>query len=60
MHNGVTTGFDVSTKGNVGKGSFGDMSDMDSYGTTRFNTEMTRFNTCRGVCTADKQRFATV
>ncbi|CAC5360229.1 unnamed protein product [Mytilus coruscus] len=28
---GVTTGFDVSTKCNVGKGSFGDVSDTDSY-----------------------------
>ena len=28
MHNGVTTGFEVSTNDNVEKGHFGDMSDI--------------------------------
>ena len=60
MHNGMITGFDVTTTDNEGWGSFGDISDTGSYGKTRFNTELTRFSTCLDVCAADKQRFTTV
>lgn len=40
MYIGVTTGFDVSSKDNVGKGPpFDDMSDTEYYGMTRFDTQ---------------------
>lgn len=48
-NNDVTMGFCVSTTGEVGRGSFGDMSEMDSYGKKRLSTEITRFNTKRHV-----------
>ena len=35
MHNVVATGFDVSTKDNVGKGPFGAVSDTDCYSLIR-------------------------
>ena len=47
MHNGVATGFDVSTNDWIEKEPFGDMIDTACYGlvrnaTLRFNTRMTR------------------
>ena len=35
MHNGVATGFVVSTKNKVGKEPFGDIIDWNCYGLTR-------------------------
>ena len=49
MHNGVATGFDVSTKDKIGKESSGDMIDTVCNGTPRVNTGMTRLNTKRHV-----------
>ena len=49
MHNGVATGFDVSTKDKIEKEPFGDMIDTVWYGTPRFNRRMTRLNTERHV-----------
>ena len=59
MHSGVATGFDVSTKDNIGKEPFGDMSDCYGlirnvsvyygnntiyYGTTRVKASSLRMN----------------
>ena len=60
MHNVVATGFDVSSKDNVGKGPFGDVSDTDCYGLIRKSHGLIRNDTCQVVCTADEQRFAAV
>ena len=60
MRNVVATGFDVSTKDNVGKGSFGDVSDTDCYGLIRVSHGLIRNDTCQGVCTADEERYAAV
>lgn len=38
MHNGLTTGFDVTTTDNAGQGSFADMSDTGSNDETRFTS----------------------
>ena len=59
MHNVIATGFDVSsedvsTKDDVGKGPFGDVSDTDCYGLIRKSHGLIRKDTCQGVCTADK------
>ena len=53
MHNGVATGFDVSTKDKIEKEPFGDKIDTVCY-------SLERNYTCQGVCTADEERFATV
>ena len=60
MHNVVATGFDVSTKDNVGKGPFGDVSDTDCYDLIGNSHGVIRNDTCQGVCTADEQWFAVV
>ena len=59
MHNIVATGFDVSTKNNVGKGPFGDC-DTDCYGLIRKSHGLIRKDTCQDVCTANKKRFTAV
>ena len=60
MHKVVATGFDVSTKDNVGKGPFGDVSDTDCYGLIRKSHGLIRKDLCQGVCTADEKRFTAV
>lgn len=49
MHNGMSMGFEVTTKEDEGQWLFGDMGDTGSYGETRFNTETIRFDTQRQV-----------